>query len=437
MYGEFFPLYRLPAILSLLTLGSLGFIVTECLHYKIPSFKKSKKGDFIFETIMHVALLIVYMGSALAYIASIIHYRWFKKIADRHVKFSCIQCSICSIPVFLAIFSVLLMGLFAVIIPVLGYYRDHSKAMTISSEDNVTVESVTTVIIVCHSIAKGSLLLNVFFTCSSAMCIFFSAANKWNSSCKKYITSRDAKVGDPKSWANNSPTKSDIPSQVEYSSTKSDIPSQVEYSFYYFRNHYVRVGRKTKLEREVLKRWFVLHYFVYLIEILLAVVYLLKPWIVQNDDINEETHYDNHSYANIRAYEETHDWLSLVYYLFALLVPYTMGIWLNSIHHRYHKEVVKVFNTYEYKRNKTDERIKSKPGFYHKKCIADKNATSKKCNKKYRKYFLLAMEKNMDLITDFDFVPSFFGISLPLEAQGYTFAVMITIVSIIFNFTAT
>ena len=65
---------------------------------------------------------------------------------------------------------------------------------------------------------------------------------------------------------------------------------------------------------------------------------------------------------------------------------------------------------------------------------ANKPDYSKAMKDMYVQYYNQAMIKNLPQKTKFDFVPAVFNISVPLDNNGYTFAVLLTLVSIIFNF---
>ena len=180
--------------------------------------------------------------------------------------------------------------------------------------------------------------------------------------------------------------------------------SKVDEQFYTLYNNYIRVGKRTKIRCEIFEAWFVVQYCVYLLSLLIEIIHLLKP-------LYHDKKFDN--------YDLIHSALYLIFDLIAFIIPYSVGVWLNYSHEKCYKKMLEA--CFKVKINT----LLFEPGHDWK----DANS-----NKLYMEYYNLMSAKNLAKRTDFDFVPSVLGISIPLDSQGYTFSILISIVSIVFNF---
>lgn len=52
----------------------------------------------------------------------------------------------------------------------------------------------------------------------------------------------------------------------------------------------------------------------------------------------------------------------------------------------------------------------------------------------YSEHYTLLMKNNISKMNEFDFIPSILEISVPLDNQGYTFAIVLTLFTVVFNF---
>lgn len=52
----------------------------------------------------------------------------------------------------------------------------------------------------------------------------------------------------------------------------------------------------------------------------------------------------------------------------------------------------------------------------------------------YSKYFSLVKANDIKKEEKFDFNSGIFGISIPLDSPGYTFAIILSLIAIVFNF---
>ena len=186
-------------------------------------------------------------------------------------------------------------------------------------------------------------------------------------------------------------------------------------------------------------------YFTYLAHVLIKLVHVMK--IMSNG--LEGNYYDvSSSISNIFLH------------FIAFIVSYGMGISLNSAHHDNHQKMIDAYLGVEIKTK--DAHYLCKQGNYIKEIIEEDGtgADTEKAslltksdkelhdlnNKKikeeleevYKKYFEKAMSMQAGAIVtkkdEFNFIPSFWGITIPLGSHGYTFAVLLTVVSIVMNF---
>ena len=184
-------------------------------------------------------------------------------------------------------------------------------------------------------------------------------------------------------------------------------------------------------------------YFIYLIFVLLALVHIMK---VLKDGITE-------NYVRI-----AHSFLNVTFYFLALFILFYMGSWLNNVHENYYKTMRERYLKITILRaicspgnnihpcNEDTERINTALQEQDERTplvqpISTTDAIAQESEEepelpeeKYVKYYNKAMEKNMPKITTFDFIPSLVNITIPLDSQGYTFTIMLTIVSIVYNF---
>ena len=347
-------------------------------------------GGYWYQKLLHITVVILYGVSALVFLIYLI---WYYKeggklsplrYSGKKYAMSCVEVSV--VWIFLAIVLTL-----AIVIPVLGVLRD-KHIMSINAElynDTKTNESI---LVSFHAVAKFFLLFNVFVICSTAASIFTSSGNKW--------------------------VESDVTVEIPGSKEVKDI---VENKFFFLQNHYFKIGKHTELERETLKRWFVLHYLVFLVEILLGIVQIVQP-ILNIGKVEGRTIVIN-GMTKADKFGMVHDCLFFVFDLSVLLVPFFMASWLNTVHRKYYAETLESLYTY-----RRSNGVVYRPGF-------EFTAENKALYEDYREYYILATAKNMKINPQFDFVPSIMNIDVPLGAQGYNMAVLLTIMSVVFSFT--
>lgn len=280
-----------------------------------------------------------------------------------------------------------------IVIPIVGGIRDKMIVDNCSTYYNWS-GSVKTLFI-CHEIANGFVLLITFILRVYSAMIILTSIYKWDES---YREIREKRYNKDKNW------------------------KSLSEKYIYLHNNYIKVGEETNPERETLKRWFVVQYGVYLILVLIELVHIMLKVI--NSELKRT---DNDTW---------HSFVYLFYDLLAFLIPYCMGSWLNFVHQRYYKEI-KMALLEKITWNARSEVDIIQPGYQNFTYIKEQVKPGRKLSDDDYKnhYLLLAKEQSyLDYITDFAFVPSIFGITIPLDSQGYTFTIILSIVSIVFNF---
>lgn len=196
----------------------------------------------------------------------------------------------------------------------------------------------------------------------------------------------------------------------------SRVSNFVDERFYTFYSNYLVVGKDAKDKLFIFEAWFVIQYFIYLLSLMLEIVHLVKPF------------YNKDKLDNI---DVAHSVLYLVFDLLAFIIPFYMGTWLNDSHHEYHKKLLDgCFGPI------TIDKYTFKPGYQYDRSVSETKANKGKrdAGALYIKYYNFMSAKNLAKRAEFDFVPSIFGISIPLDSQGYTFSILLSVISVIFNF---
>ena len=194
----------------------------------------------------------------------------------------------------------------------------------------------------------------------------------------------------------------------------------VDRIFYNCYKEYIKVGNETKIQYKIFEAWFVIQYCLYLLSLLIETIHLVRPLYRDRDDNCDHDDNDNDNDDNkvtVDTFDLVHSGLRLLFDLLAFIIPFYMGNWLNYSHQKYHTKMLEA--CFEVKIGETT--------FYPGCDYEDVDDV-------YMKYYNLMSSKNLAKRADFDFVPSIFGISIPLDNQGYTFTILLSIISIMFNF---
>ena len=312
----------------------------------------------------------------------------------------------------------------AILIPVFGCIQDITCYIYHTCNEAPSTSLSREAIVIFHAISKFFFLFSTTFQIILTMTILYCAIRKWKNAS-------EAEHSRNYTW--NGKTK--------------DLNKLVDEKFYHLYNRYIEIGKSTEVERNAIKRWFLAMYFIYLIFVLIALVHTMK---VLKDGVLK-------NYLRI-----LHSFFNIAFYFLALFMPFYMGSWLNNIHENYYKTMrEKYLKVIIMKKicspgnnihpcNEDTERITTSRPAPHDQEPDDTDTETaqplQKANegtpllpkaspeKKYVEYYNKAMEKNMPKITEFDFIPSLGNITIPLDSQGYTFTIILTIISIVYNF---
>ena len=324
---------------------------------------------------------------------------------------------------------------------VLSYHRDRKFVTMYCHKVNADYEIM---ISYGHAIAMGLAYFSTMIICFCSIKIFYSSICKWKEGTNDMKIRQDEwilRYDEPQSKEivnQDSTVQHDEPITQSEEIVNQDSTMQhqgldelLEDKLYSLYNNYMEVGRKTSLERNALRKWFVLMYFTYLAYVLIHFVHVMK---LITDGLQGNDHDISSSMVNI------------ILHFIAFFFPCCMGTVINSAHHDYHQKLI---DTYLGVKILIDEvYYLCKQGNFIKLCekkteetvnefkLQDINnpITWEKVEKIYKKYFKKARKVEMAKNDEFDFVPSFLSITIPFDSYGYTFAVLLTAVSIILSF---
>lgn len=264
-------------------------------------------------------------------------------------------------------------------------------------------------------------------------------------------------------------------------------------------NHYIEIGKSSQVERDTLKEWFFIEYLSYFLAVIVELVHVTHPLFSAKSKCTPTGAFDMYNVHNVSTTNDGSDILhSVLYILFDLIgffILFMMATYLNKAHEKYYRKMLREYYKYEIPTKGEGPKKFFKPGFVALKCSEDpkikerlqlnkpdakgnsndevsilveggngseeqgtsdngseSSDTRKGSNsnggaedtqklninnyyKVYGNIFIQAMEKNIPKRSDFDFVPSFFNINIPLDSAGYNFTILLSFVAIIFNFT--
>lgn len=474
---EFFPLScrAIKALYGILLIGvisSLGLVATNPARYKFITVECNIDAKFfdLFEVItfvivafLRVISFILFMHDAWSFLKTRVSISWKKLLA-------------------LFIATSVSAG-FATGTAVIGYLRDMEY---VSSMCNSTFHSKYTLIdtlhsqytvIDAHTTAKAFAYFSVLAASVCAVGILYSSVRKWkngfpnitNQWCHRIktgqsLTSAEIAAGDGVGTGAGMGSGTGMEGGgIETgdgsgmrvcagmgagAGTDNTLSDFVYDKFYDLHTSYIKVGKDTLLERKALRRWFVLMYFMYLIFILVHLVHLLL--------LKDRNKYH---------YDIAEALLNIFLHFLAFVLPYSVANWHNLEHQNYQRKMMEAYleirikltdsvwsvtylckpSSVKYEPNHEPLRVEVGSSA-NERCpleMSEQNADARykeRVKKLYKKYCLEALvvqgtnSINLRKNVDFDFVPSFLNISIPLDSAGYTFTILLTVVSIVFNF---
>ena len=398
-------------------ISSSGFAATDTLRYiliirecNISSYYASifEVSTYVISDIFRVIFFILFAWD-LRRLSQPIPNKGSKEKKQRKIKSICILVSVPLIGFGLSFAAALL-----------GYYRDKKFA----SYCHVMADG-TSILIAFHAACKFFAYFFTIMICFCSIVVFNSSKCKWEEGSRSGNMTMIKWT--PRPIVSRPQPKSDLDPTTQ----QKNLSEELNDKLYCLYNDYIQVGMDTDLERNALRRWFMVLYLIYIVYLLIHLVHIMKI-------------------ISLGLHESILDILSaimnILVHLVAFLFPYTMGIRLNSAHDSYHKKIADTYFGVEIEINGVYHLCK--PGNYSKGIIKEKTGDtlykitepSKKMEieKLYKEYFKEALRIQTNVITtkkaEFNFIPSFWSVNIPLDGYGYTFAVFLTVISIVLSF---
>ena len=259
--------------------------------------------------------------------------------------------------------------------PIVGYYRD-----AICEKD----KSKKHLLALFHAAVRVGIFSSMSALCCAFAMLVSNSAEKWvkNVSENAY-----------KDW--------DV-------TTNPSVQEFVDKNFFTFYCNYTKLGKESKIVCDALQSWFMVHYIAYLLGVLVELMLAIRLSQKKNSCAHTLDVINTVSY--------------IVFDVLTFFIPYYMVTWLNGLHDKYYREMREQFFM-----------INIKNGTSTFKFIPGNSEPNEDNEMKCITYYNIAMGKPMTKRTDFDFVPAILGISIPLENTGYTFTILVSVISIIFK----
>ena len=310
---------------------------------------------------------------------------------------------------------------------ILGCLRDLHFVNDCTDKANLTI-AVKEFLPYAHAVNKFLVFSSMSIICCYSVKIFYISKCKWEEATEKM------KI-------------------MEWTPGEGDLCAIVEENRYLLHNNYIEMGKKTSHERNVLKRWFMMMFLVYIIFVLIHLVHVMK--ILR----------DSHQDSNSNSMDILSALFNIILHFSMFLYPYYVGIELNLAHQDYHKKIINTYLGVKIVLKDDDRTFKYTclPGndISGKQVLSstttinnDENAMlvqsgaesetvlnsqlKVRATLEYKKYYKEALKIQRSFVltkvAEFDFIPSFLNFSIPLNSDGYIFAVMLTVMSILFSF---
>ena len=356
----------------------------------------------LLDEVANVSVDIIRLFSFFFFLFETRNFYGFKKTSLKKMRLSwhstCCLCTILAVSI--------VVSLLAIPTAYVSYSRDE----TIFRECDISAKKG---VVITHAIFKAYVLFAAVLVSLSATNIIYSAKLRWDKVSLKEV-------------------------MMEWDGKEAGL-SEVVDKFYHLYNGYIQVGKDSELERKALKRWFVVMYSIYLIFILVRVIHILQA-VSKNVSSTDD-------FAN--------SVLTIFIHFVAFFLPYFAGAELNSAHKNYYRKMNSAFSssqlgvesvTYLCRPGKSIELVdmsqhnvqvnEATPLLQPEEMSTTENCYfDKEMERKYQLYYkeALKVQGNIMKICEFDFVPSLLNVSIPLTSQGYTFTILLTIVSLVLN----
>lgn len=290
-------------------------------------------------------------------------------------------------------------------------------------------ETLNMSIVISHTTCKYFVLFSTVIVSLSATLILQSSKSKWE--------------GVPECAST-------------WNGKEEDLKKLVNRKFYRLYNHYIAIGRATESDRKAIRQWFVFMYFIYFVFVLVRMVHVMK--ILQESPHTHPAHY----------WDLAHAIFNIVLNFFGFLLPFFMASWLNTAHQKHYRKICDAYMEVELVAGTgindctVSQSLGSGGGGSRYVCrpgndirctylaatqpsgassddeltplLRQPEINRQEVEEKYMLYYNLARSNPMVKMADFDFVPSFLNIRIPLDSQGYTFAIVLSVVSAVFKY---
>lgn len=421
---------------SVLAAGPLLFFITIILHYNYIvsdcKVETAATNSTIFVEGSYAVIHLLMITSLFAFIFYVrrawqhIQYKWFINKLN-------IRCPDCNSPSniircllsWLIIFTFFIMAVLPVGMTITGALRD-DHYITAPNYCNSTSKFGREALNVIHSVFKGTVLTEITVVSFIAMHIFYAFEETWD-------------PGHMYAEIDEITEEEDLNSVIE----------KAEKSFLKLYNSYLVQGKKIIIGcNAALKNWFAI---VCLVYFLLTLTTLIQTVKAVEENLTEY-------YLDI-----IHSVILLLHYFSAFFGLYFMGTRLNALHQKYYSEMVDRYWTYQIvvKLDQTDMQSDGTITFVCKpgdeiKCTKEilkaPNETSgltttivlkdddseeryreKAKNKHEKVIYHAAANATLVKVDEFDFIPTIFNTTIPLDSQGYIFAILLTMTSVVFS----
>ena len=361
--------------------------------------------------------------------------KWIRTKCTQFIGRYCVE--ILSVAVY-----VLMMWL-TVKISVIGYLRDKKYYNSTNSCKNDTSKYENLAIVYATMIEITLFLPNIVRIVVIVM--FGSSKKYWKDSLKALHTQRYELVTD-----------------------NEHVYSELERRRVILSRIYIHTGEKVRVICNALEAWFMVQYLVYLLLLILDLIHIIRPL------------YERSS-KNI--FDLIYTTLNINFDFFAFFLPYLMAVLCNKAHSDYYNTLLEIYQTanitndfWEKKLEEwyekcpcnihiRDDFLKNKLKECYEKCLgrtnryqnmANNDPDSENSNQESNElrdyvdntfqdmripmspeniYYAKSLQK-IEKRNEFDFRPSFLGISIPISSPGYTFSVVLAFIAIMLNFSA-
>lgn len=175
--------------------------------------------------------------------------------------------------------------------------------------------------------------------------------------------------------------------------TNDTVQIYADKKSYHLSQQYQRVGNCTRFTQNALSQWFCIQYLRYWLAIITTLVSIARK------DYSEK--------------ESKHAEYVLVYNLLAFVVSYITGIFLNHVHQDYYKNLNREYTMF--------------------RLHSGNDATNTNTSKEHKTYHSIIMGKEINKKSEFDFIPTFFYVAIPVDSPGYTFSIVLSFVAAVFQ----